>query len=129
MKRFIGIFTILIAVSIIGTFKYSTQAHIDEDEGTQSIHIDVVTYHNYDSEGNSLGISDPEYINGSTDTAIYWSYYDVYRITDADGETHELWVDCRYVTRVIETDEWTLTGGWTLPSQEVDAFFLAHISD
>ena len=125
MKRFIGIFTILIAVSIIGTFKYSTLAHIYE--GPISVHIDDVTYRDYDSDANYLRTTN-ELKNGTVEDAIYWSYYQVYRITDETGKIHELWFHCNYTAIDMETGHSIYLGGWRLTTQEIDAFFLAHTS-
>ena len=92
----------------------------------ESTHRDDLTIFNYDSDGNSAGPATYEAYGASAEDAIYWSYYIVYRITDAEGVTHELYESCTYAEVDHETGEWTKTGEWSVSSEEIDAFFLAH---
>lgn len=88
-----------------------------------SIHQDVYIYLNYDAEGNYTGFC-VEYHGASNDDALYRSEYNIVSITDANGDTHTLWISATYYELI--DDEWEETGGWRLPQEDIQAFFDAH---
>ena len=88
-----------------------------------SVHQDVYVYLNYDADGNYTGFC-VEYEGASDADALYRSEYTIVRITDADGNTHTLWVEGTYYELV--DGEWEETGGWRLPQADIQAFFDAH---
>ena len=104
-----------VAILILMTIVIFVQAN--------SIHQDVYVYFNYDADGNYTGFC-VEYHGASDDEALHRSDYTIVRITDADGDTHTLWVDGTYYDLI--DGEWVETSGWRLPQEDIQAFFDAH---